>query len=53
LSDEKRDGNRLLKKLKPNRFLIAQYCPFLKKIYQEMAHDSKIPGYATDFSSVA
>jgi hypothetical protein len=23
------------------------YCPFLKKIYQEMAQDSKILGYAT------
>jgi hypothetical protein len=27
---------------------MAQYCPFFKKNYQEIAQDSKIPGYATD-----
>jgi hypothetical protein len=35
------------KKSKFNKFLITQYCSFLRKIYQEIAHDSKIPGYAT------
>ncbi len=35
------------KKPEPNRFLIDQYCPILKKIYQEIAQYSKIPDYAT------